>query len=348
MKKDLTGHFPDAHIFVVDDNPDNAEVAHGLLTFAGYTNILTLLDPREALQRIHRDRPDLVLLDLHMPGLTGYEILTSLDELNELGHFIPILVCTADNTQTARKKALDLGAHDFITKPFDALELILRVRNFLSMRQMYRALNHDNVALEARVRDRMRELEFARLETLECLARAGEYRDDATGEHPKRVGVYSGRLAEAIGLDPRLVEQIRLAAPLHDLGKIGVPDDILRKPSALTVDEREVIMRHCTIGDTIVGECQSPLLRMVRLIARHHHEHWDGSGYPDRLEGEEIPLVCRIVTVADVFDALCSERPYKGAWSVRDAMAEIRRQRGKQLDPQLVDAFLELFQERAF
>lgn len=343
MRKSTSWDFPSARILVIDDNLSNCEVVQELLVVGGYSYIDVLNDSRQAVDRIVKEAPDLVLLDLHMPHVTGYEVLAQLSQRMGPDAFIPILVFTADSTSSARKRALDLGANDFITKPVDNVELILRVRNFLRMRHMHLAMYDENAALEARVKTRTQELIFSREEGVECLARALEYRDDATGEHTKRVGAMSTEIARALGLSEYQIDLIRLGSPLHDLGKICVPDALLLKPGWHTPEEFEAMKRHTTLGGTIMSKCQTPLMSAIREIVLHHHERWDGAGYPDGLKGEEIPISCRIVAVADVFDALTHDRPYKHAWTRQEAIEEICRQRGTQFDPTVVDVFLDLY-----
>jgi putative two-component system response regulator len=258
-----------------------------------------------------------------------------------------VLVLTADATPEAKHKALSLGARDFLSKPLDPLEVTLRVNNLLETRFLYRALLEENRRLEERVQERTRELQQAQLEILERLARAAEYRDDETGEHVRRVAVNAAHVAEALGLPQEQVGMIRSAAPLHDLGKIGIPDAILRKPAKLTPEEFAVIKTHATIGAELLSGGRSELSRVAERIARSHHERWDGSGYPDGLAGEEIPLEGRIVAVVDVFDALTSERPYKSAWPLEEALAEIEAQAGRQFDPRVVQALLHALEARS-
>jgi putative two-component system response regulator len=343
MRTSTNWEYPTAQILVIDDNEHNLKLANQVLQFAGYTQVKTLQDPRKAVEAIVCETPDLVLLDVHMPYMDGYEILEQVNKRSNPDTFVPILMCTSDNSLEARQRALKLGANDFITKPFERTEMLLRVRNFLRMRYMHLSIYDENGALETRGRIRTQEVLEARSEALECLARALEYRDDATGGHTKRVGNMSGKIAETLGLPPADVEMIRLTAPLHDLGKIGVSDEILLKPGKYTPEEFEAMRRHTLLGETIIGDCRSPILKEVREIAVHHHEKWDGSGYPHGLKGEQIPIACRIVALADMFDALTHVRPYKQAWTHEDAAAEITRLRGTHFDPAVVDAFLKIY-----
>jgi putative two-component system response regulator len=330
--------FPLARILVIDDNPDNSKLVKQFLEWAGYQNVQTTIDPEVGIQMVEENPPDLLLLDLHMPKVDGYQVLTRVRSHPRPGEDLPILVFTADTSPEARQKALNLGASDFLTKPGDAIEIILRVRNFLRTRQMHLALQDANRSLSGRVQEQTEELIEARGEALQSLARAAEYRDDATGEHAKRVGDISAEIAMQMGLNEMKVEMIRLAAPLHDLGKIGIPDAILLRPGRLNDAEMAVIRRHPLIGAAILEEARSPIMKMAREIALSHHEWWDGTGYPEGLKGEAIPLAARIVAVADVFDALTHDRLYKEAWTEERAREEIIQHSGTHFDPIVVDA----------
>lgn len=321
----------DATLLVVDDEKANVRFLEIILEQAGYTNIFSTTDSREALPLFRSCRPDIVLLDLSMPHLDGFGVMRQLHD--EMGQdIVPILVLTADSTATSKHRALKEAAKDFLIKPLDETEVLLRINNLLETR-------FHNVLLEAKVRERTEDLEKAQLETLQRLAQAAEYRDDDTGLHTKRVGNTAGRLAELLDFSPRQVELIIRAAPLHDVGKIGIADAILLKPGKLTDEEFDTMKRHAVIGARMLSGSSSPWLQLAEQIALSHHERWDGRGYPQGLEGEAIPLVGRIVTVADVFDALTHERPYKKAWPVADAAAEIQAQCGRQFDERVVKAF---------
>ncbi len=332
----------DAQIIVVDDNPDNVRLVERFLEYAGYLNVQVITNSGLALDVIRKTSPDLILLDLHMPKPDGFEILESLRESSSPGRYVPVLVFTADGTPEARKKALEAGASDFLTKPGDAGEILLRVRNFLQARRMHVELQRHSENLEVKVQARTAELSLARREALEALARAAEFRDDDTGQHTKRVGELSAAIARKIGAPEEWVEAIGLAAPLHDVGKIAIPDSILLKPAKL--DERELLemRQHTVIGGRVFGNAESPLMKLAREIALNHHERWDGSGYPNGLAGAEIPLGARVVAVADVYDALVHERPYKSAWTPAAALAEIESQSGKHFDPRIVSSFFQI------
>jgi putative two-component system response regulator len=288
-------------------------------------------------------RPDLILLDLHMPHLTGLEVMDRLNEIAEAS-YLPILILSADLTPEARRDALSHGAKDFVGKPFMQDELLLRIRTLLETRMIYLQIQSQNLVLEAKVRERTRALEEAQIEILERLAVAAEFRDDNTGQHTQRVGQMSALIARQLGQSDSQVALIRRGAELHDVGKIGIPDTILLKIGRLTDDEFAVVKTHTVIGARILSGGKFPLLRLSEEIAFTHHERWDGNGYAG-IRGADIALAGRIVAVADVFDALTQQRPYKPAWPVADAIGEIDRQRGRQFDPDVVDAFLRVVEK---
>src|SRR3954463_86619 len=336
--------FKNARILIVDDEPGNIELLLRLLQRAGFSRIESTNDSREAVDLYVKFRPDLILLDLHMPHRDGLEVM---DELNGMGHatYLPILMLTGDMTPEARREALSRGAKDFVNKPFHADEVLLRIRTLLETRCLYLQIQTQNQVLEARVQERTQELEAAQIEIIERLARAAEFRDDNTGQHTERVGQMAALLAGQIGLSDTQVSLIRRAAPLHDVGKIGIPDSVLLKLGKLTAEEFELVKTHTSIGARILSGSRFTILRLAEEIAFNHHERWDGHGY-NGISGSEIPLGGRIVAIADVFDALTQQRPYKPAWPVSDAIAEIDRQRGRQFDPALVDAFLRVIEQR--
>ena len=289
-----------------------------------------------------RLRPDLILLDLHMPHMDGLAVMDRLNEIAEAS-YLPILMLTGDIAPEARREALSRGAKDFVNKPFDSDEVLLRIRTLLETRFLYLQIQSHNQMLEAKVRERTRELEAAQIEIIERLARAAEFRDDNTGQHTERVGQMAALIARQLGLPDGQVALIRRAAPLHDVGKIGVPDTILLKLGRLTDDEFAIVRTHTSIGARILSGSRFPILRLAEEIAFNHHERWDGEGYAG-ISRDAIPLAGRIVAVADVFDALTQKRPYKSAWPVDEAVSEIDRQRGRQFDPVLVDSFLRVIE----
>jgi putative two-component system response regulator len=327
----------DARILVIDDQDPNVQLLDRLLRTKGYTHIETLTDSRQAVARFGAMRPDLVCLDLRMPHLSGLEVLEALQPLIGADDYLPIVILTADTAPETKQIALSMGAKDFLNKPFDAVEALLRIHNLLEARMLYLELRGQNEQLDLKVRERTSELEEAQHEILTRLALASEYRDDQTGEHTRRVGHVAALLARELGLTDAEVELIRQAAPLHDIGKIGIPDAVLMKPGRLTPAEFEVMKTHTEIGARLLSGSHFPLLRLAQEIARTHHEWWDGNGYLG-LPGAQIPLASRIVTVADTFDAITHDRPYRTGRTISQAIEELRRQAGRQFDPTVVDA----------
>ena len=332
---------PAPTILVVDDEPANVKLLSKTLVMAGYQQIVPTTESGEVMDLCRRHQVDLVLLDLAMPGLDGFDILELL-RVEGGAHPVPVLVLTAQADRVSRIRALQAGARDFVTKPFDAVELVSRVNNLVEVRQYHKSLAEQNRLLEEQVRQRTRELHDTRLEIIRRLGRAAEYRDNETGLHIIRMSNYSQLLGRAAGLSEAQAEMLLQASPMHDLGKIGIPDEILLKPGRLDPDEWLVMKTHAAIGARILAGHESELLKMAAQIALSHHEKWDGSGYPEGLRGEEIPLVARAVAVADVFDALTSERPYKKAWPDEKAIDEIRRCVGSHFDPALGRCFEEV------
>ena len=335
----LNNEHRSARILIIDDQTANTLLLEGILEEEDYQAYRSITDSRQALPVFLEYQPDLILLDLQMPHLNGFDVMNQLRPRIPSDTFFPILVLTADINPETKRQALAEGATDFVTKPFDATEVILRIRNLLQTRALHRQLQNQNQLLDEKVRKRTAELEETQIEILERLALAAEYRDDDTGEHTQRVGQMSAQIAKALQLPQADVELIWRAAPLHDVGKIAIPDSILLKPGKLTPEEFEHMKTHTTLGAKMLSGGRFPLLQMAEEIALTHHEHWNGKGYLG-LAGESIPIAGRIVAVADVFDALTHERPYKKAWSYNDALAEIHRQNGGQFDPRIVEAFL--------
>jgi putative two-component system response regulator len=330
-----------SRILIVDDQPSNVMLLEGILQEEDCTSYRSVTDSREVLPAFLAYVPDLVLLDLQMPYLDGFAVMEQLRTCIAPADFLPILVLTADITPGAKRRALSEGALDFLTKPFDATEVILRIKNLLHTRSLHLQLQKQNEVLDQKVRERTAELEVAQIEILERLALAAEYRDDDTGEHTRRVGQTAAQIAEALGWTQTEVELIRRAAPLHDVGKIAIPDSILLKPGKLTPQQFERMKTHTRLGAQILSGGRFSLLQLAEQIALTHHERWDGTGYLG-LRGESIPMAGRIVALVDVFDALTSERPYKKAWPRNEAIQEIQRQSGRHFDPHLVEIFLKI------
>jgi Response regulator containing a CheY-like receiver domain and an HD-GYP domain len=341
----VTGHASsarvgDCRILLVDDEAANVTLLKRILVQGGFSQVDGFTSSVAALARAAAWRPDLIVIDLHMPELDGFGLLEGLAPVLETEAFLPVVFLSGDTSVQVKRRALAAGATDFLTKPFDAVEVTLRIGNLLEMRLMHLAREHENDALEQRVRERTSDLEQSQSEVYERLVRVAAYRDDDTGKHTQRVGWRSAQTAHALGVDPSLAQRLGLAAELHDIGKVGVPDQILHKPGRLTPDEFSVMQRHAAIGQAMLTGSRSPTLRLAEEIARSHHERWDGTGYPDSLVGEDIPLSARIVAVADVADALAHDRPYRAAWTMEAALAELRAQSGKHFDPRIVEAYI--------
>jgi putative two-component system response regulator len=347
-------------VAIIDDQPLNIRVVQTHLTRIGYQQFFTTTDATQAIPLIRQEHPDVVLLDIMMPEISGLEILQQLRSEQEFED-LPVIILTAANDSETKFKALDLGATEFLGKPVDAAELQTRLRNVLTIKANQDRLKNYAWELELEVAVRTTELAEAYREMVYRLAKVGEYRDSDTGGHVARVSRYAEIVAARLGFDQELVGRIGQAAALHDIGKVGIRDAILLKPGRLTAEEFREMQRHCelgyaicgsgltesdanfplpeALGDVIPAAATSPVLQMAALIAKSHHEKWDGSGYPCGLAGEAIPLDARIVAVVDVFDALTSRRPYKPPYSLHEALEVMEQQRGKHFDPQVFDAF---------
>lgn len=313
-----------------------------MLQKAGYDNVHATDDSSEVVRITAEFCPDLILLDVRMPPPDGLTLLRDLAPWISAPGMVPVIMLTADADPRTRYEALELGARDFVSKPLDLGELQLRIRNVLETRRLQVEIQSQNERLERTIEEGVLDLAEVQVELVERLALAAEYRDDETQEHAWRVGRTAALLAERLGMGADQVALIRRAAPLHDVGKIGIADAIFRKPGALSPEEFAAMKQHVAIGTNILSGSASPVLRLAEEIVSTHHERWDGTGYPAGLEGDQIPITGRIVAVADVFDALTHSRPYKVAWPLEDAVAEIRKCAGTHFDPAVVDAFFEL------
>lgn len=305
-------------VLIVDDEPTNLQVLREILQ--GDYRLLFARDGHKAIELATNEQPQLILMDVMMPGMTGHDTCKALKQRPATSH-IPVIFVTALSDVDDETRGFEVGAVDYITKPVSPAIVKARVRNHLSL-------------------VRIDELRESRLQIIQRLGLAAEYKDNETGLHVIRMSHYSKTLALAAGWSAASAEELLTAAPMHDIGKIGIPDQILLKPGPLTPEEWVVMKRHPVIGAEIIGEHSSSLLKMARQIAMCHHEKWDGSGYPNGLKGEAIPIEARIVTVADVFDALTTERPYKKAWTVEAALEVLHKDAGKHFDPKLVELFV--------
>lgn len=325
-------------LMIVEDNRTNLLVLKGILQKFEDCEVEAYLNPLEALERTSAERFDLILVDYLMPEMDGRTFIAKLRTRPEYEH-VPIVMITADGNRQTRIEAITAGATDFLNKPVDPVELKARVGNLLILRRQQRELASHAQFLMAEVARATSSLVAQEEEIIGRLSRALDYRDNDTGEHTSRVARVSRLLAEDLDLPSKACRMIYLAAPLHDIGKVAIPDAILRKPGKLTTEETATMRSHVPIGADILSDGSSDLVQVASRIAATHHERWDGTGYPNRIGGESIPIEGRIVAIADVFDALCSERPYKPAWPLEKARAEIQRGAGTQFDPLCVAAF---------
>ena len=347
-------------IMMVDDEPLNVMTFRQHLKQEGYRDFITTSNATEALGLVRDHHPDVVLLDINMPHVSGLDILRIMGLDPALQH-IPVLILTAATDPEVRRAALDLGASDFLSKPVDPNELLPRVRNAIILKQHFDMVANEAARLEIEVDRRTRQLEATRRQLILSLARAAEHRDNDTGNHVLRVGRYTSIIADQLGYPRKRLSMLEQAAQLHDVGKIGIPDSILFKPGKLDPEEFEMMRKHCALGKQIIepipdkdwevlkthtrrGESllhvrSSPLLMLAAKIAQTHHEKWDGTGYPLGLAGEDIPLEGRIVAVADVYDALSSARPYKKPFPRSQCFEILESGRGKQFDATVLDAF---------
>lgn len=345
---------PDQHpggkILVVDDEDRNLRLMEAMLLPLGYQVILAR-DGQEAMTKVNEASPDVILLDIVMPRMDGFEVARRL-RAHDKTRTVPIVMVTALGEITDRVRALEAGADDFLTKPVDKTELIARINSSLKVKAYNDHMCNYQQTLEAEVANRTEELrqaiervKLASLDTIYRLSRAAEYRDEDTGAHVKRMSHYAAAVAHKMRLDDSFVESILYAAPMHDVGKIGIPDHILLKPGKLDPEEWQIMKQHTIIGAQILAGSDAETIRVAEVIALSHHERWDGGGYPKGLKGSEIPLAGRIAAIADVFDALTSKRPYKEPFSIEKSFNIIRQERARHFDPEVTDNFLAIKDE---
>ncbi len=325
-------------LMIVEDNRTNLLVLKGILQKFEDCEIEAYSNPIEALERAEAVRFDLMLVDYLMPEMDGRTFITQVRALDQYRH-VPIVMITADGNRRTRIEAITAGATDFLNKPVDPVELKARIGNLLTLRRQQIELAGHAQFLLQEVTKATKQQKAQEEEVIWRLSRALDYRDGTTGEHTNRVANVARLIAEELGLPEEQCHTIYLAAPLHDIGKVAIPDSVLNKTGKLTPEEIELMRRHVPIGEYILSDGDSELVQVAARIAATHHERWDGTGYPARLSGTDIPVEGRIAAVADVFDALCSDRPYKKAWSLARARGEISRCAGTQFDPDCVAAF---------
>jgi putative two-component system response regulator len=316
-------------VLIVDDTPDSIEILEGVLNESYHIKVAK--SGEMALKIAEKTSPDIILLDIVMPHMDGYEVCKRLKS-NPITKGIPIIFVSAKGDAFNEARGLEIGAVDYITKPISASIVLSRVKTHLS-------LYSQSKALEFQVAEKTKELTETRIEIIRRLGMAAEFRDNETGMHIYRVSEFCKTIALHYGFPENEAELLLNVSPMHDIGKLGVPDSILQKPGKLTEEEFEVVKKHTVIGATIIGDHKSDLLRTAKMVALEHHERWDGKGYPRGLIGIETNIFARITALADVFDALTSKRPYKEAWKTEEALEYIRQESGKHFDPKVVEAF---------
>ncbi len=355
-----------AKIMIIDDEPLVIRVVRRFLQSTGYTQFIEITESTRAMEAIQVQRPDVILLDINMPLVTGLDILRARQNITDCV-FTPVIILSADSDAKTKHEALQLGATEFLKKPVDPHDLILRVQNALIVKAHQNHLSNYAEMLEREVEKRTEEVVRSREQIIHCLARAAEYRDNETGQHVVRVGKYAAIIADELGFDKGYCHQIELAAQLHDVGKIGVPDSILMNPNRLDAEQMAIMSTHCDLGLAIIGPLAeselethrnivsggkelrgqevTPLLKLASSIALTHHEKWDGNGYPRGIKGEDIPIEGRITTVADVFDALSTKRPYKEGFPLKKCLEIMNSEKGTRFEPRIFAAFLRRFQD---
>lgn len=349
-----------AKIMIVDDDSIMIRVIRRMLSAEGYVNFSSTTDSRKLVEQIDSYQPDVVLLDIMMPHQTGIDILRIRKQRDFLLN-IPFIILSANSEKAVKREALTLGATEFLAKPVDPVDLAIRVQNSLIVKQHQNHLTDYATQLEKEVEQRTKQIDTTCEQVIHSLARAAEYRDNDTGAHVIRVGKYAAVLAAELGFDPGYCRQIELAAQLHDVGKIGIPDSILLKPGKLTKEEFRSMKQHCQLGCHIIeplannnlkdparmvrrrgfSNIDAPMIALAANIALTHHEKWDGTGYPVGLKAEQIPIEGRITCVADVYDALNSKRPYKPRFSHEKCLEIMLAERGTRFDPAILDIFFE-------
>lgn len=328
-------------LLLIDDEQSSLKLMEAILKQAGFSKITTTTDPRQVASLYQEVKPDLIAMDMRMPQMDGCEVMRQLAGVIPADEYLPILIITGELDASTKHKALAEGAKDFLNKPVDGTEMVLRIKNQLVTRKLHQQLRMHNEHLEAQVRLRTKVVEQTQLDLLSRLALASEYRHDSTGGHAWRVGRIAMLLAEMKGLSADQVDMIKKTAPLHDVGKIGLPDSVLMKTGTFDVAEWEVMKQHTKIGARLLSDSRAPLVMMAREVALTHHERWDGTGY-HQIKDVQIPLAGRIVALADAFDIMTHPTSYKATLTLSQARAEIEAMAGKQFDPELSNLFVQL------
>lgn len=329
-------------VLIIDDQTTGRTILQKIIQQVDdKLDVTALGSPLEALDWVEQHEPDLIITDYRMPQIDGIELIRAIRKKPQC-ESVPIMMITVVSEKEVRYEALEAGATAFLTRPIDQIECRTSCRNLLKMHEQHLIIQDRADWLARQVEVATEQIIQREKETILRLARAGEYRDEGTGNHVLRMAKYSRQIAEAMGkFSKEECDDLEYAAPMHDIGKIGIPDGILLKPGKLNEYEWDIMMTHTTIGHAILSDSQSRYMQIGAIIALNHHERFDGKGYPNGLKGEEIPLIARVVAVADVFDALVSSRPYKHAWDTDEAIAYIQKQAGSHLDPACVDAFIQ-------
>ncbi len=333
-----------AKILIIDDDQRDIQLLTAFLKDEGFQSVNGITDSRNSVKLYFENEFDLILLDLNMPYLDGFEVMKKFHSIDKPIH-PPVLVLTGLHDDDIKIRALREGARDFVEKAFNAKEIISRVTNLLDMFLSHKRLNNYSTLLENAVFERTTQLLKTQSEVIERLALVAEYRDSETSAHTVRVGHYSKLLAQQLGFSDEEAELLFNAAPMHDIGKIGIPDSILLKPDNLNEKEWKIMQNHTYIGASIFDHGSTKLMQCAKTVALTHHEKWNGSGYPEKLAGKQIPVYGRIVKIVDVFDALTTIRPYKQAWSTQKAASLIAEESGTSFDPEITSLFIKILPE---